>query len=212
MSPSASPRPSIRRCSFDSTRRLWPWSNRAHAASTQPIRRVTPVAGPDGHLKNVAVDVDRKGDSLRGRRTLSVNPLLQIGVADAHLAWAPMNREVAGELWPLRSRRRCGSVARRAFHDESAVGRHRFPVGGSGVAGRRARQGKPRGQRPALSRGRPGADGRVTCLGCQRRRRAHGLGRPRVVRRPVATSVGPLQRGRRAVDPAHVHGTRRWQR
>ena len=70
------------------------------SASTQPIRRVTPVAGPDGHL-SVAVDVDRKGDSLRGRRTLSVDPPLQIGVADAHLAWAPMNREVAGELWPL---------------------------------------------------------------------------------------------------------------
>ncbi|HXN31924.1 MAG TPA: hypothetical protein VN894_08685 [Polyangiaceae bacterium] len=68
--------------------------------SAQPIRRVTPIPGQKGRLA-LAIDVDRKGDSLRGRRTLPVDPPVQVGVADAQLAWAPWNRGVAGKLWPV---------------------------------------------------------------------------------------------------------------
>jgi hypothetical protein len=70
------------------------------STSTQPIRRVAPISGQNGHL-SLAVDADRKGDLLRGRRTLPVDPPLQVGVADSHLAWAPWNRDVARNLWPL---------------------------------------------------------------------------------------------------------------
>ncbi len=70
------------------------------AASPHPIRRVTPIAVPGGRL-GVAIDVDRKGDPLGGRRTLPLDPPLQVGVANAHVAWAPWNRSVAGSLWPL---------------------------------------------------------------------------------------------------------------
>jgi len=70
------------------------------SASVQPIRRVTPALGPSGRL-GLAVDVERKGDPLRERRTLPVDPPLQVGVAGGHLAWAPLNRDVAGKLWPL---------------------------------------------------------------------------------------------------------------
>jgi hypothetical protein len=64
------------------------------------VRRVTPIPGQKGRL-GLAVDVDRKRDALRGRRTLPLDPPLQVGVADAHLAWAPLDRGVAGKLWPL---------------------------------------------------------------------------------------------------------------
>jgi hypothetical protein len=70
------------------------------AASALPIRRVTPVPGEHGRL-TLAVDVDRKGDPLRERRTLPIDPPLQVGVMGGHIAWAPLNREVAGNLWPL---------------------------------------------------------------------------------------------------------------
>jgi hypothetical protein len=70
------------------------------ADSNYAVRRVTPIAGSKGRLA-LAVDVDRKGDSLRARRTLPVDPPIQVGVADAHLAWAPWNRGVAGQLWPI---------------------------------------------------------------------------------------------------------------
>jgi hypothetical protein len=70
------------------------------AASADPVRRVTPIPGKKGRL-GLAVDVDRKGDPLKGRRTLPVDPPIQVGSAGSHLAWAPLNRGVAGKLWPL---------------------------------------------------------------------------------------------------------------
>jgi hypothetical protein len=84
--------------------RLDPSSWSASASTTKGwagvVRRATPVLSKRGKLA-LAVDVDRKGDTLRGRRTLQLDPALQVGVADAHLAWAPLRRRVAGKLWAL---------------------------------------------------------------------------------------------------------------
>jgi hypothetical protein len=73
-------------------------SNAQHAA--YPVRHVTPIPGRGGRL-GLAIDVDRPGDSLLSRRTLPVDPPLQIGaLADGALAWAPLDRGVRGHLWP----------------------------------------------------------------------------------------------------------------
>ena len=73
-------------------------SNAQHAA--YPVRHVTPIPGRGGRL-GLAIDVDRPGDSLLNRRTLPVDPPLQIGaLADGALAWAPLDRGVPGQLWP----------------------------------------------------------------------------------------------------------------
>lgn len=64
------------------------------------IVRVTPVPGKAGRFA-LAVDVDRQGDALEGRRAVPFEPPIQVGMADGHLAWAPLNRGVAGTLWPL---------------------------------------------------------------------------------------------------------------
>ena len=65
-----------------------------------PIRHVTPVPGRGGRLR-LSVDVDRPGDPLRSRRTLPIDPPLQIGIADDDsLAWAPLERGIQGKLWP----------------------------------------------------------------------------------------------------------------
>jgi hypothetical protein len=68
--------------------------------SQLPVRRVTPIPGKKGRL-GLAIDVDRKGDPLHGRRTLPLDPPVQVGVADGQLAWAPWERGVQGKLWPL---------------------------------------------------------------------------------------------------------------
>ena len=70
------------------------------APSAAPVRRVTPIPGKKGRL-GLAVDADRKGDPLRGRRTLPVDPPVQLGVANGYLAWAPIHRGPAGKLWPI---------------------------------------------------------------------------------------------------------------
>jgi hypothetical protein len=64
------------------------------------IRRVTPVPGRTGKL-DLAIDVDRNGDPLQGRRTLPLDPPVQVGVSDSHLAWAPFGRDVQESLWRL---------------------------------------------------------------------------------------------------------------
>jgi hypothetical protein len=68
--------------------------------SAEPVRRATPIPGKKGHL-GLAVDVDRKNDSLQGRRTLPLDPPLQAGAAGGQLAWAPSGHRAAGKLWPL---------------------------------------------------------------------------------------------------------------
>jgi hypothetical protein len=73
----------------------------AKARSRDPIRRVTPILGAKGGL-TLAVDTDRKGDKLQGRRTVRSSPPVQIGAtADGHLAWAKPGGNAAGQLWAL---------------------------------------------------------------------------------------------------------------
>jgi len=67
--------------------------------SKDPIRRVLPVAIAGG--LGLTVDADRKGDHLTGRRSLPVDPPLQIGVFGANLVWSYAGGPVAGTLWPL---------------------------------------------------------------------------------------------------------------
>jgi hypothetical protein len=68
--------------------------------SADPVRRVTPFVGRSGRL-GVAVDADRGADPLQGRRTLAVDPPVQMGVAHGQLAWAHYKRGIGGALWPV---------------------------------------------------------------------------------------------------------------
>lgn len=70
------------------------------ARSKDPIRRVRPVATSKGALA-LAVDADRKGDRLSGRRTLPVDPPLQVGALGSSLVWSRAGGPAAGVLWPL---------------------------------------------------------------------------------------------------------------
>jgi hypothetical protein len=69
--------------------------------SKSAIRRVSPVLSPGGAI-GLAVDTDRKNDVLRSRRTVSVDPPLQIGASASNLVWAQrIGGPVAGKLWPI---------------------------------------------------------------------------------------------------------------
>jgi hypothetical protein len=69
--------------------------------SKSAIRRVSPVVSPGGAI-GIAVDTDRKNDVLRSRRTVSVDPPLQIGASASNLVWAQrIGGPVAGKLWPI---------------------------------------------------------------------------------------------------------------
>ncbi|MDP9000419.1 MAG: hypothetical protein M3O46_09940, partial [Myxococcota bacterium] len=69
--------------------------------SVRRVLRATPIPGKRGRL-GLAVDVGRKGDPLQGRRTVPLDPPIQVGVASGALAWAPLGgRRVQGSLWPL---------------------------------------------------------------------------------------------------------------
>ncbi len=65
-----------------------------------PIRRVTPITTKKGRLA-AAVDVEKKGDRLQGRRTLVLDPPLQIGAAKGYLGWSGTGGGITGKLWPL---------------------------------------------------------------------------------------------------------------
>jgi hypothetical protein len=72
----------------------------AKAHSHDPVRRATPMSGPRGSV-SVAVDADRKGDRLQGRRTVAGDPPLQFGATDDGLLWARASGGPEGELWHL---------------------------------------------------------------------------------------------------------------
>jgi hypothetical protein len=72
----------------------------ATARSRDVVRRVTPLATGRGALA-LAVDTDRKGDHLQGRRTVLADPAAQIGASGTHVAWARIGGAPAGDLWPL---------------------------------------------------------------------------------------------------------------
>lgn len=79
-------------------------------SSKSPIRRVSPVVSPGGTI-GIAVDADRKNDVLRGRRTISIDPPLQIGSSAGSLAWAQrIGGPVAGKLWPIDGRGEIDSI------------------------------------------------------------------------------------------------------
>jgi hypothetical protein len=68
--------------------------------SADPVRRVTPFLNAKG-ARAVAVDVEKAGDRVRGRRTFATNPPLQIGETDGHLVWIRPREKPAGALWEL---------------------------------------------------------------------------------------------------------------
>jgi hypothetical protein len=68
--------------------------------SRDVVRRVTPLANARGALA-VVPDTDGKDDRLQSRRTVLADPAVQIGAADAHLAWSRIGGAPAGSLWAL---------------------------------------------------------------------------------------------------------------
>jgi hypothetical protein len=72
----------------------------ARSRSSDPVRRVTPIAGPKGALA-LTVDDDKASDRVHGRRTVLTDPPLQLGLADGNLVWAPLQQAPGGTLWPL---------------------------------------------------------------------------------------------------------------
>ncbi len=74
------------------------------APSADPIRRVTAVlsgAEPGKGSLAVAVDTDRGGDSLQGRRTVPFPAPLELGASGGGLWWAHPGAAAAGKLWAL---------------------------------------------------------------------------------------------------------------
>ena len=68
--------------------------------SGDAIRRVVPLEGSDGAMM-LASDADRDGDVLRGRRTVALEPAIDIGASGGNLVWARAGGPAAGTLWPL---------------------------------------------------------------------------------------------------------------
>jgi hypothetical protein len=63
------------------------------------VRRVTPIL-ERGKLA-LAVGVDRKGDKLAGRRAAGTTPVVDLGVVDGALAWAPRDQSSGTRLFAL---------------------------------------------------------------------------------------------------------------
>ncbi len=70
------------------------------AQSADAIRRVVPLGSPDGSL-TLAADADHDGDALHGRRTVTLDPPLEVGATAGSLVWAHPGGPAAGKLWPL---------------------------------------------------------------------------------------------------------------
>jgi hypothetical protein len=68
--------------------------------SKSAVRRVTPAASTKDALGAI-LDTDRHGDALSGRRTVALDPAVQLGTADGALQWAKPNGGPAGKLWAL---------------------------------------------------------------------------------------------------------------
>ena len=67
-----------------------------HLRSNDPVRRVLAL-----DASKAAVDSDRKGDKLQGRRTLRASPPIDVGAMDGGLAWAPHGTDKGVKLWSL---------------------------------------------------------------------------------------------------------------
>lgn len=67
-----------------------------HLRETARVRRVLAL-----DASKAAVDVNRKGDVLLGRRTLRAATPIDVGESDGAVAWAPHGSDQALKLWPL---------------------------------------------------------------------------------------------------------------
>jgi hypothetical protein len=72
----------------------------ANVRSKALVRRVTPLPSASGSLAAV-IDTDRKGDAIRDRRTIDVEPGVQIGLGDGHIVWAKPGAAATHDLWPI---------------------------------------------------------------------------------------------------------------
>ena len=72
----------------------------ASAHSVGPIRRVRPVLARKDAL-GLAVDADAQGDRVHGRRTLPLDPPLQVGSVGSDVVWTHPGGAPAGTLWSL---------------------------------------------------------------------------------------------------------------
>jgi hypothetical protein len=70
------------------------------ARSGSTVRRVTPTLA--GSSLGAIVDSDPRGDSVRGRRTVTTEPPVQLGESAGGLVWARPGGEPAGKLWDLK--------------------------------------------------------------------------------------------------------------
>lgn len=75
-------------------------SSTVDAQSTESVRRVVPLSSADGAL-SIAADVDRDGDALQGRRTVPLDPPLEIGASGGKLVWGRPGAPAGGVIWPL---------------------------------------------------------------------------------------------------------------
>jgi len=71
-----------------------------HLPAHDPIRRVL-AFGED--KPQAALDSDRKGDRIQGRRTLRANPPIDLGAMDGGLVWAAHGTDKGIKLWSLAS-------------------------------------------------------------------------------------------------------------
>lgn len=66
-----------------------------HGRSADPVRRVVALSS------GIAIDVDRKGDKLQGRRAVAGDPAIDLGSDGSNLAWAPHGTDKTIALFPL---------------------------------------------------------------------------------------------------------------
>jgi hypothetical protein len=68
--------------------------------SGDAIRRVVPLEASGGAM-TLASDADHDGDVLHGRRTVALEPAIDIGASGGSLVWAHAHGPAAGKLWAL---------------------------------------------------------------------------------------------------------------
>jgi hypothetical protein len=68
--------------------------------ATEVVRRVRPIVTLRDTL-GLAIDAERRRDRVHGRRTLPIDPPLQVGAFGDDLVWTRPGGGPAGKLWPL---------------------------------------------------------------------------------------------------------------
>lgn len=72
----------------------------ANIRAPDAIRRVTPILAASGAFAP-GIDADQKTDKILGRRTIPVEPPMQIGTLGGQLVWSRGGGHVVGKLWPV---------------------------------------------------------------------------------------------------------------